>query len=123
PSFVILSSLCFLFSFFFHPSSPTSFYTLSLHDALPIFLRPFSFCIYTSYIFSFWGINKYLSYHFMADVYMPIVALYLIATCDNVLCIILEWKIFQVIYQQLCLSTVFRIYIFRRIELNNLCVF
>src|SRR5207244_12700744 len=41
--FCVLRSLHFFFSlfcsvFFFHPTATTEFYTLSLHDALPIFL-------------------------------------------------------------------------------------
>src|SRR5690606_41318792 len=35
-SFVVMLFTSLLFFFFFHDSAPTDFYTLSLHDALPI---------------------------------------------------------------------------------------
>src|SRR2546426_9438327 len=34
--FLCLSSLCYLFFFFFNDTATTEIYTLSLHDALPI---------------------------------------------------------------------------------------
>src|SRR5690606_10416629 len=37
PSFVLTSILC-LFCFFFHDTATTEIYTLSLHDALPIYI-------------------------------------------------------------------------------------
>src|SRR2546429_5936513 len=36
---------CFLFFFFFNDTATTEIYTLSLHDALPIWLEPRGFCV------------------------------------------------------------------------------
>src|SRR5699024_12216136 len=41
---LLLLPLLFLFFFFFNDTAPTEIYTLSLHDALPIFLDPAHVC-------------------------------------------------------------------------------
>src|SRR5207302_11468778 len=40
PAFICLLHLSASFFFLFNPPPPSEFYTLSLHDALPILLRP-----------------------------------------------------------------------------------
>ena len=47
-SFLFLSFSLFLFLFFFNDTATTEIYTLSLHDALPIFNAAF-----TSYVLSY----------------------------------------------------------------------
>src|SRR5690554_7983639 len=47
--FILLLSLCFFFFFFFNDTATTEIYTLSLHDALPIFLVPDHAYAYVSY--------------------------------------------------------------------------